>query len=357
LQPSNKFHLDLGQFYITNVCNFNCPGCNCFNNYAFTGSQKWEDYADVYRQWSNILDLGKWAILGGEPFTNPTYLDWLRGISSLWPNSSGELLTNGHYLKEDNRELYNIIHSTNGQVKLSIGLHNINRKDELLSTVCKWLRGSILVRRTPENLRHLPNFDKNWQNSYNAIKDESWPACDIVDDWDNLPEHIQNECKNVHGLSPEILSETRRSYVITDSNGVQVLISYENYFHQGALIVEPTTNTFKLHNSDIKKAHDICHSKYCHHFAHGQLYKCGPVALFKEINQQFNLSVTDEQQKLIHAYKPGNVNMPIDELTEFVESLNNPIAQCTLCPEKYHMTEITANSGKKIKFLKKQKHT
>jgi hypothetical protein len=224
-----------------------------------------------------------------------------------------------------------------------------------MSIVHKWLRGSISVRRTPENLRHLPNFDKNWQNSYNAIKDESWPTCDTVDEWNDLPEHVQAECKNVHGLSPEILSETRRSYVITDSNGVQVLISYENYFHQGALISDPSTNTFKLHNSDINKAHDTCHSKYCHHFAHGQLYKCGPVALFKEIDQQFNLAVTDQQRKLIYEYKPGNVNMQIDELAVFFKSLDKPINQCNFCPEEYLINEITANSGKKIKFFKKQK--
>ena len=172
MQPSKKFYLDLGQFYITNVCNFDCPGCVSFNNYAFTGYQKWEDYADVYQQWSNVVDLRKWVILGGEPFTNPTYLDWLRGISNLWPNSLGKLMTNGHYLKEDNRELYDIIDSTNGRVKLDIGLHNFNRRDAMMSIVHKWLRGTISIRRTPENLRHLPNFDKNWQNSYNAIKDE-----------------------------------------------------------------------------------------------------------------------------------------------------------------------------------------
>jgi organic radical activating enzyme len=355
--PNKKFYLDLGQFYITNVCNFDCPGCVSFNNYTFTGYQKWEDYADVYRHWSDIVDLRKWVILGGEPFTNPTYLDWLRGISNLWPNSLGKIMTNGHYLKENNRALYDIINSTNGQVKLDIGLHNFNRRDEVMSTVHKWLRGNISMRRAPENLRQLPNFDKNWQNSYNAIKDESWPTCNTIDEWVNLPEHIQTECKNLHGLSPELLADMQQSYVITDGNGVQVVISYENYFHQGALIADPATKSFKLHNSDIKKSHDNCQHKHRHHFAHGQLYKCSQVALFKEIDQQFNLSVTNEQHNLIHAYKSGNVNMTINELNSFFESLNTPMDQCSFCPEEYLMTEITSSARKKVKFFKKQKTT
>lgn len=352
---NKKFYLDLGEFYITNVCNFDCPGCNRFNNYAFTGSQKWTDYAEIYRQWSNIVDLGRWTILGGEPLTNPTHLDWLRGISALWPNSSGAFLTNGHYLKEHNRELYDIICATNGKVKLDIGLHNIDRRDVVLSTVYKWLRGKITVRREPENLRDLPGFDENWKQSYNTVKDESWPDCDSVEEWNSLPTHIQDECKTVHKLSPEILSETRRSYVINDENGVQVLISYENFFHQGALIANRTTNTFQLHSSNVNKAHDICHSKTCHHFAHGQLYKCGQVALFKEIDQQFNLALTDERYELVHGYKPGHVDMSKDELDKFFESLTQPIPQCTFCPEKYHINEIKASSGKKVQFLKKQK--
>jgi hypothetical protein len=132
------------------------------------------------------------------------------------------------------------------------------------------------------------------------------------------------------------------------------VISYENYFHQGALIPKPIANSFTLHNSNIKKAHDNCQHKHRHHFAHGQLYKCSQVALFTEIDQQFNLSVSDEQRKLIHAYKSGDVNMPINELTNFFESLNNPVDQCSFCPEEYQMTEIKSDAGKKVKFFKKQ---
>ena len=35
--------LDYCEFYITNVCNLSCNGCNRFNNYKFRGFQRWED--------------------------------------------------------------------------------------------------------------------------------------------------------------------------------------------------------------------------------------------------------------------------------------------------------------------------
>jgi hypothetical protein len=38
-----KYHLSYAEFYITHVCNLNCPDCNRFNNYAFKGHQRWDD--------------------------------------------------------------------------------------------------------------------------------------------------------------------------------------------------------------------------------------------------------------------------------------------------------------------------
>ena len=155
---STKLYLDYAEFYITNSCNFNCVGCNRFNNYSFNGIQKWDDYAVDYKKWSEILDLNEWIILGGEPMMNPTYLDWLKNIIELWPNATGTFLSNGHFLKENNRELYNLICATNGRVKLRIGLHNINRARAVLDTINAWLQGPIDLKRVPSDIKQLSNF-------------------------------------------------------------------------------------------------------------------------------------------------------------------------------------------------------
>lgn len=43
-------------------------------------------------------------------------------------------------------------------------------------------------------------FENQVYNSYAAVKDPSWPDVYTIDDFNQLPEHIQQECKQVHGL-------------------------------------------------------------------------------------------------------------------------------------------------------------
>ena len=83
------------EFYITNVCNLTCNGCNRFNNYAFTGFQRWKDYQEDYEKWGERIDLPRLSILGGEPTLNPTFMDWFRGLRKIWPDSRIEIVTNG----------------------------------------------------------------------------------------------------------------------------------------------------------------------------------------------------------------------------------------------------------------------
>jgi hypothetical protein len=48
------------------------------------------------------------------------------------------------------------------------------------------------------------NFDFSAEGSfidaYSDIRDPSWPDCDRLDDFKNLPQHIQDECINIHKL-------------------------------------------------------------------------------------------------------------------------------------------------------------
>lgn len=347
-----KLHLPYVEFYITNFCNFNCTGCNRFNNYVFTGQQLWKDYAAVYQQWSEQLDIDQFTILGGEPMTNPDYIDWLVNITRLWPNARGSFLTNGHYLKADDRELYKAIKQTNGLVTLEIGLHNLSRKDNVLSTVKNWLEGDITVNQYPKHIRQLYNFDQSWTKSYSAIRDSLWPDCPTADDWDLLPKNIRVECETIHKFSPGILAESRLGYLLTDSNGVNVLIQNENYFHQGALITK--AHSFELHNSDPIQAHKICHSKTCHHFDKGLLYKCGQVSVFKEFDQQFCLDLTPEDREIMQSYQPARVDNTPEDLLQFIRNLDQPMPQCKFCPENYAVKEISAEHGKKIKFQRKK---
>lgn len=349
-QKHNKVILDYVEFYIAHSCNFNCQGCNRFNNYNFTGTQQWVDYADIYKQWAELIDIKECTVLGGEPMMNKSYLNWLTGIHCFWPNTKIKFLTNGSLLTPQHQELYDIIRGSNQQIQLSIGLHNGSRRDDILDTCIKWLKGKVKIHRTPENLVDLPEFDKNWKIAYNQIRDPSWPECNTVDQWLALPNSIRQECAQVHNFTPEILGERLRNYLLEDSNGVQVLCVPNNQFHQAAVIPNSKTQSFSLHNSDPTQAHDNCDQKYCHHFIQGQLYKCGVVGILPDFYQQFNMELSKADVQLIHNYNSGTVDMP--NLNRFINKLKNVIPQCKFCPEHYTSNEIYAES-KKIIFKRK----
>lgn len=57
--------------------------------------------------------------------------------------------------------------------------------------------GSELI----DNLKEF--FFKDTINiDYNAVKDETWPCINNIDEYYALPPHILDECKNVHGITP-----------------------------------------------------------------------------------------------------------------------------------------------------------
>ena len=94
------------EFYITNVCNLNCQGCNRFNSFPIKGWNSWSLYKDVYQQWSQELNLHGISIMGGEPLLNPEFDQWIDGIRYLWPNAKIMIASNGTQLPK-HKQFYN----------------------------------------------------------------------------------------------------------------------------------------------------------------------------------------------------------------------------------------------------------
>lgn len=275
--------LNYVEFYITNVCNLTCEGCNRFNNYKFKGFQRWDEYEPIYRQWSQEIALANIAILGGEPLLNPDFFKWLQGINQLWPTARLEIVTNGYRL-DSIKDLYNYL-LEHRNVWLNIGIHNKNKKKFIFEKIKNFLK---------EPLKY--EFDST--NKYQ--------------------EHLY----------------------ITDANGVKIKVEYNWWFHQGALI--RNENIFHLHSSDVEKAHNNCHMKTCHHFIEGKLYKCGVVALLPKFFEQYTNSLSHSDKELMLSYKPLGITNTNEEKINFIENLNNSIPQCKFCPEYYDGKQIYA---------------
>lgn len=340
-----KVFLKRAEFYITNVCNYNCDQCNRLNNFYFSGHQLWDDYKDIYQQWSSVLELELISILGGEPLLNPSLIDWVNGIRKLWPNATIDLLTNGTRLKYW-PTLYQVI--KDNHIELSIQLHNRDRHAEYI----EYLKTDFFKSRDLK-FQYRNQHLSGWVNAYQSVKDDSWPNCNSIEDFENLPEHIKQECTEIHKIDPNSFMMNSGAVIITDDQGVTVELDYSEDFWLSPLQYSGN-NQFDVYNSDPVKAHDVCPSKYCHHFVKGKLYKCHHVVLLPEFEKQFYVNLSPEDRQLLEDYKPLLVDYPRPELQKLVDELKDVIPQCKLCPDEMPLRQIKS-SIKKIKIVKKPK--
>jgi MoaA/NifB/PqqE/SkfB family radical SAM enzyme len=254
------------------------------SNDNFKGFSAWNDYAEIYQQWSNEINPAWISLFGGEPMLNPTFKEWVIGLRKIWPNKKFVVATNGSRLRKI-PDLYDLL--LENKVTLGISLHNKTHRAKLLDDI-KWLFKAPLKYEFDNSNRYLQNL------------------------------------------------------TITDANNLQVQVSFVMYFHEGPVIVDPVAGTKTLHQSDPNKAHEICHSKYCHVFYEGKLYKCGLAALFPVYDDQFNLAISQDDRNLIQSYKSLSLDDTNVRKKEFFDTIRDTIDQCKFCPENYQGHEIHA---------------
>ena len=122
-----SINLPVVEFYITNVCNLTCRGCNRFNNHNFKGHHYWKDHAELYEAWSNRINIDKISIIGGEPTLNPDLESWVSNLRRLWPNADMMIQTNGTYIRP-----YFVNFWKKYKVNFVISLHDINTAEQIM---------------------------------------------------------------------------------------------------------------------------------------------------------------------------------------------------------------------------------
>jgi organic radical activating enzyme len=280
-------------FYITNVCNLTCQNCNRFNNFGFRGWQRWSDYQAQYQQWGKLVDLTAVTIMGGEPFLNPTLIDWVQGINRIF-GIEVQILTNGTRFRQ-NPDLYDALffpHHTRSHNHIGVSLHNSDQFERLKDDILYFLKGSVQI---------YPKEHK----------------------------------KNTWGSD----------YQFVDSHNIVVNVYTVDTFHSAAIThswKNGTQPVFALHNSNPFFAHQNCAfaTFKSYHFIRGKLYKCAPVALMPEFDQQHKLDISESDRELLNSYQPLSVDNFETYNQEFFSQLDNPIAQCKFCPEKYQFQKI-----------------
>jgi organic radical activating enzyme len=287
------------EFYITNVCNLTCSNCNRFNDHDFKGWQRWSDYQAQYTEWAQHVRLQRVTILGGEPLLNPSLLDWVDGINQLW-GKTVQVLTNGTRLNSV-PDLYDrLIKFTDPMYPwvhnwLGVSLHNENDRERCFAEIHKFLRGTV--------------------DYYTREQD------------------------------PDKTNGANHAFV--DSNGMRICVwEYDDFYN--AAVQKTPNGQYTVHDSDPEIAHKYCGFAMfkCYHFIRGRLYKCGPVALFPEFDQQHPFDITDSDRELMNSYRALGSDEFESRGREFLAQIDDPIPQCKFCPINQGHKKIYAVSKK-----------
>jgi organic radical activating enzyme len=289
---TEKIHLDKLEFYITNVCNLTCSNCNRYNNFHFKGWAKWDDYAEGLEKLSRHVHVQKPVILGGEPLLNPDIVKWIRGLQRLWPNSySAQIQSNGTRIDRV-PGLYEALAEVSGSW-IGVSIHRPEDREEIFVRIRKFLQGTITYSEDPNN-------------SMGSV------------------------------------------YQFRDSNGVEVHV-WNNDMFGNTNVVEREDGRFGLYNSDPDRAHEICSFRKWknYHWIRGRLYKCGPVALMPEFDQQHQFDISDEDRKILNGYAGLGMDELESRAAEFFRTIDDVIPQCKFCPETIEYRPVYFTNTKK----------
>lgn len=84
---------------------------------------------------------------------------------------------------------------------------------------------------------YFGNTDHSVKLFYNRVKDSSWPACNSISEFNNLPMDIQDECRNIHYFNQHVFKQHPYSNIVThikqQGNAVKTL---DNDNINGAMI-------------------------------------------------------------------------------------------------------------------------
>jgi hypothetical protein len=269
------------EIYTNNTCNLNCNNCNRFNNHHFTGYQKWSDYKDTMRKWGDRILIDQIVIMGGEPLLNPTILDWIDGLNSIWPQSL-QILSNGTRLNK--------------------------------------------VKGLYEKLRHKvsQHSSRNWIGIswHNTTDDGSM--------YEEIYKFLQEPIQVLGPETPVYGSET----TFIDKNGVRIKLWLQNEFGRAAIHKNEQGN-FTLWDNEPIAVHAGCGFAQfqCYHMIKGKLYKCGPVALFPEFDKQHGLDLLESDRELMLSYQPLTVDDFWGSGTTWFSMVDEPLPQCKFCPK------------------------
>lgn len=271
----SKAYEPLISFYITHTCGLACPNCASYNNFKVKGHLEWKKAKDKIYKWAEILDIGQISIIGGEPITHPGIDEWVVGISDAFKDCSDKRIFTG-----------------------ITGNKLLRFKDKILN----WLSHGVIVQ--------ISCHDKNWW------EDSKTSAEAILSDFNYTVEEV------IDGGSFPL---KRIDYKDTTGKMLFSILEQWEFFPMTNKKIE--NGNIVMHNNDYIKSHDACKCKDCHYIVDGDMYKCvltGCAGMWLE-----QLPIEERAKILLKDAAKSGLDPFVDG---YNGSINDPIAQCSLCP-------------------------
>lgn len=270
-----KHRIEDAVFYITNVCNLACAGCESFNNYNFKGHFNWNTHSKFYEEWAKRIDIDSINIHGGEPLLNRDILNWAINLKRLWPEAERYISSNGTQFKHNTelvRELINIGWAIDSVVHDPSTFDQIKAELEAVLSVYNYTTVEI----------HHPK----WRLEY----------------------HVDN----------------------------QWIASLEKTYHfKDSAIREIVDGTVYLQRSNIKQAYKVCNEDAagvpCVPFIRGLMYSCTLTSLIPDFVTQFN--VEQEAKDLMLKYRAATPYDTDEQLRKHIADIYRPRKMCKFCPD------------------------
>lgn len=118
---NTKPRFDRLEVYITYFCNLKCKGCSAGSNIT---DEKWYLPTQEFTQYLKKLKELFWGvnvlrIMGGEPLTNPAFLEYVDIARHIFPDCDIRIVTNGLLLKNLNEEQFNTLRNSFCKIDLT----------------------------------------------------------------------------------------------------------------------------------------------------------------------------------------------------------------------------------------------
>lgn len=284
-------------FYITDSCALSCEGCVSFNNTPMQNHVQGltEEVKARLRAWSPVVAADRLYIIGGEPLGARDLAAWIDFIDREFSAPLKTIVTNGRALAQ---HTLSIVAWLEQGWDLEISSHS---PEDFAAAHAWWQQLSRQLERPPQ---HTRSQDQHGVTDY-YTDHEGRPLVQIGERWNFYPQRYQ--------------------------------------VNEGEIHWQPLTNSGVSHRA--------CSAKTCTYLVDGVMYRCPVQAAIPRLAEQYEIQGTGSVFMGSLGRDPLADNRL--SLSAWMNSLNSPQSQCSLCDPLAPLQHIGDPSAKKIKIVKR----